>query len=296
MKNKKYLILFLLFFYTAPNYSADTVSIRYFPLNVGNIYVYMHMSAVGTYYSRARITRDTLMHERKYFFCTGFPNTAYGWCRTDTNTGSLYRYDTSQYCKRLEPYDVLVDSLAMRNGGYMCYNSSINCLGEGNINLFGIPTQQLGFYEFVGAFAYYHAYAKDFGFLSGSINGGGVELVGCVIKGVLFGDTTIPPIGIVGEAEFTPEKYFLFQNYPNPFNPSTTIKYAIPEAGERHAFHVQLKIYDIHGREVTTLVNESKEAGYYEVKFNGSDFASGVYFYRLEAVEFTLSKKMVLIK
>jgi hypothetical protein len=88
-----------------------------------------------------------------------------------------------------------------------------------------------------------------------------------------------------------PNQFALSQNYPNPFNPETTIKYALPRDVK-----VVIKIYDILGREVSTLVNEFKKAGYYEVKFNGSNFASGVYFYRIEAQEYVVSKKMVLIK
>lgn len=88
-----------------------------------------------------------------------------------------------------------------------------------------------------------------------------------------------------------PTQFMLSQNYPNPFNPSTIIKYALPKDVK-----VIIKIYDILGREVQTLVNEFKKAGYYDVKFNGNNFASGVYFYRIETTDFTLSKKMVLIK
>ncbi len=85
--------------------------------------------------------------------------------------------------------------------------------------------------------------------------------------------------------------YALFQNYPNPFNPATTIKYAIPKT-----VNVELKIYDILGREVKTLVNETKTAGYYEVHFNADNFASGVYFYRLKAGDFIKTNKMIFLK
>jgi hypothetical protein len=88
-----------------------------------------------------------------------------------------------------------------------------------------------------------------------------------------------------------PRVFNLSQNYPNPFNPSTTIKYALPKD-----VNVNLKIYDLLGREVKTLVNEFKKAGYYEITFNFIDFASGVYFYRIEAGNYTNSKKMVIVK
>lgn len=88
-----------------------------------------------------------------------------------------------------------------------------------------------------------------------------------------------------------PGLFKLYQNYPNPFNPFTKIKYAVPKKVK-----VLLQIYDILGREVKTLVNEIKEIGYHEVSFNASNFASGVYFYRIEAGDFVESKKMVVLK
>lgn len=89
----------------------------------------------------------------------------------------------------------------------------------------------------------------------------------------------------------TTEVYSLSENYPNPFNPSTIIRYQIPQDGI-----VTLKIYDILGAEVATLVNEEKVAGKYEVNFNASHLASGVYVYRISAGSFTASKKLILLK
>jgi len=89
----------------------------------------------------------------------------------------------------------------------------------------------------------------------------------------------------------TPEKYSLSQNYPNPFNPSTTIEYQIPEM-----VNVNLVVYDILGRKVKTLVNEVQNAGNYKVIFNAEGIASGVYFYKLTAGNFTNIKKVVYIK
>ena len=88
-----------------------------------------------------------------------------------------------------------------------------------------------------------------------------------------------------------PASYSLAQNFPNPFNPSTTIRYQLPENGM-----VTLKIYDILGSEVATLVNEQKAAGRYEVNFNASSLASGVYIYKIQAGDFSASKKLILLK
>ena len=88
-----------------------------------------------------------------------------------------------------------------------------------------------------------------------------------------------------------PTDYVLKQNYPNPFNPSTMIEFSI-----KNNSWAKLIVYDMLGREVTTLVNENKSAGTYKVKFDASHLSSGVYLYKLETNGFTQSKKMLLLK
>ncbi len=92
-----------------------------------------------------------------------------------------------------------------------------------------------------------------------------------------------------------PTRFELSQNYPNPFNPSTKIKYSIPIGVNGNSL-IQLKVYDLLGREVATLVNGTKSPGNYEVNFNASSLASGIYFYRLQAGKFVQTKKMILLK
>jgi len=88
-----------------------------------------------------------------------------------------------------------------------------------------------------------------------------------------------------------PTAFRLEQNYPNPFNPNTIIKFELPKASQ-----VSLTVYDMLGREVSVLVNEKREAGVHEVKFEGSHLASGVYFYRLQAGDYVATKKLLLMK
>ena len=88
-----------------------------------------------------------------------------------------------------------------------------------------------------------------------------------------------------------PKEFSLSQNYPNPFNPATIIKYSVP----RSQF-VNLKVYDLLGKEVATLVNEEKPAGEYEVRFDASNLPSGLYIYRLQGQNINLVKKMMLLK
>lgn len=86
-------------------------------------------------------------------------------------------------------------------------------------------------------------------------------------------------------------EFKLYQNYPNPFNPSTTIQYSIPEAGK-----VSLKVFNILGEEIATLVNDYLEAGNYEIQFNAGNFSSGIYFYKIDSNNYSSVKKMILLK
>ena len=90
--------------------------------------------------------------------------------------------------------------------------------------------------------------------------------------------------------------FYLSDNYPNPFNPTTNIRYAVPAIGAKQALPVQLKVYDVLGNEVATLVNEKRQPGSYEVIFDASGLSSGMYFYSLTANTFSSTKKMILLK
>lgn len=96
---------------------------------------------------------------------------------------------------------------------------------------------------------------------------------------------------VEGQPSSIPDKYSLSQNYPNPFNPVTAIKYSIPNEG-----FVSLKIYNVLGSEVATLVNEFKNAGSYNVSFSAENLSSGVYYYKLKSGTFVETKKMILLK
>ena len=115
----------------------------------------------------------------------------------------------------------------------------------------------------------------------------------CTFHGQIFGMTGIINATSVGikQIESTVQKFELEQNYPNTFNPTTIIRFNIPQ----NSF-VSLKLYDLTGREIGTLVNSNLNEGGYSVDFNASKYASGIYIYRLQAGNFTDVKKMTLIK
>lgn len=95
----------------------------------------------------------------------------------------------------------------------------------------------------------------------------------------------------VENEETIPTVFKLEQNYPNPFNPSTKIKFAVPEKS-----NVLIKVYDILGSEVVTLVNQEMDAGWYENNFNAAGLSSGVYLFRMEAGNFISTKKMIYLR
>ncbi len=113
--------------------------------------------------------------------------------------------------------------------------------------------------------------------------------------------TRLKPVGIIPVSNKIADNFMLFQNYPNPFNPSTKIKFTIPENGKWKAGYgnVSLRVYNVLGKEIATLVNETLRAGEYEVTFSADNYdgiTSGVYFYRLETGGSVLLRKMILMK
>ncbi|MCC7159489.1 MAG: T9SS type A sorting domain-containing protein [Ignavibacteria bacterium] len=107
----------------------------------------------------------------------------------------------------------------------------------------------------------------------------------------------LSPTGINTVNGNVPDQFSLSQNYPNPFNPATKIRFSIPNVASSLSLNnVTLKVYDLLGREVLTLVNEQLKPGTYEVDFDGSRFSSGVYFYKLTTDAFVQTKKMILVK
>ncbi|OGU36239.1 MAG: hypothetical protein A2455_08225 [Ignavibacteria bacterium RIFOXYC2_FULL_35_16] len=97
--------------------------------------------------------------------------------------------------------------------------------------------------------------------------------------------------GVSDLDNLVPKTYSLSQNYPNPFNPLTKIRYEIPKEG-----NISIKVFDILGREITTLLNKHEQPGRYEIEWNAHNFASGIYFYRLQVESFIETKKMILLR
>lgn len=138
----------------------------------------------------------------------------------------------------------------------------------------------------------------DESFLNPSVNGDDV-MIDTYNNFSLIASEKIGTVTSIEEKNsLPPERFSLSQNFPNPFNPSTTIQYSIPVVEALSAvegLHVSLKVYDVLGREVATLVNEQKQPGVYKVNFDGSNLPSGIYIYRILTGSFSESRKMTLL-
>jgi hypothetical protein len=285
----------------------DTASAKYFPLAVGNKYVYLVEDIpipTTSYRIKATITKDTLIEGKKYFY---FSNPSFFnncWIRYDSLTGCILSYSLTGVCS---PYisDKIVDSLASKinnicTGCFFSFYNYRRCEDTINVTLFGnYQTKRKSFYH-DGMAVGHSFYARNLGlyyFSMSEFGGTSYTLLGCVLNGVVYGDTTLTEITKLNTE--IPDKFSLYQNYPNPFNPVTKIKFDIPSGFPLRAYgndRVVLKVYDIMGREIQTLVNEKLQPGTYEVTLDGTNFPSGVYFYQLRTGEFVNTKKLILLK
>jgi hypothetical protein len=193
----------------------------------------------------------------------------------------------------------------LTNHGSLTDNSLIDVIGQNaqSINLSSAINSQVRFYSMISGTAYqWMKNGTDINgqqseyliFPSMELTDYGVYKCRVTVAGnpVYSREITVNQVTEVPpENEIVANDFKLYQNYPNPFNPATIINYAI---GSNQ--FVQLKVYDVLGNEVTTLVDEEKPTGTYEVSFDANALASGIYFYQLKAGNYIETKKMVLIK
>jgi hypothetical protein len=186
------------------------------------------------------------------------------------------------------PNDEILDSLGSSVG-----NTLLNC-GFFDFKTCTYRSDSLLRFDYDGLAVGKGTYLKGVGYIS-SCSGepppcsGYTDMLGAVINGVLWGDTTLTTIKQTNST--TPGSLHLYQNYPNPFNPTTRIKFDIPNSG-----NVSIKIYDITGKEIIELVNQYLSPGTYEALWDADGFASGVYYYRLETDGFSKTNKMLLVR
>jgi len=322
MRIKILLIVFYLLY-------AWNSTAQFLPLRVGNVWVY-ECSTQGQFCggcigrTKVFILNDSIINGKTYYHCqitnvilNGACNNCGGaipfyMIRVDSVSANLFQYN-GQSCP-WSPNEVMLDSFKTRLRDSISVNCSrpnwqqYVCTDTNNIVIFGSSrsrrTYTLNGFESGGIRVYVNGIGLDTAIMN-TLEGGTYPctrkniLKGCVINGVLYGDTSML-VGINKISSEVPDNFSLSQNYPNPFNPNTVIRFQI--AGDKF---VKLIIYDAIGREVETLVDKKLEPGEYETEFDGTNLPSGVYFYKLSAeggvnseqlTNYTETKKMVLIK
>ena len=283
-------------------YGWDTTHAKYFPLEVGNVFVYnwiYYGNPPGSGVYRVKIVKDTIIYFKRYFKAS--PNfvtlSSYSsWLRVDSLTGNIYQYAGTGGCS-YNPEEYLVDSLRANlfDTARTCNsaNDDRKCYDTGSVSIFGNQTSKKDYNVLIFLDPTLRRYAKNFGIIYSSYGDPYPTyntLIGCVINGVVYGDTSVPT-GLNTISTQKPVQFKLYQNYPNPFNPVTNIRFDIPRSS-----HVNLIIYDALGREVATLVNEKLSAGSYKTEWDATNYPNGVYFYRVETNNFRETKRMVLVK
>jgi hypothetical protein len=225
------------------------------------------------------------------------------WLRVDSTTANVLSYTTSGGCS-WSTNESLQDSFKARLHDSIRYNcqppaqyNAYVCTDTNNTTVFGVSRQARSYTYFGFEDQWVRSYAKGIGLYAANtshlgISGcmSGTNLRGCVINGILYGDTSML-VGIKQISTEIPENYALHQNYPNPFNSKSKIKFQIAKFQD-----VKLIIYDALGKKLQILVNEELQPGTYEVEWDGTNFPSGIYYYRLTADDYSQTKKMVLIR
>jgi len=286
--------------------------LNYYPLAVGNKWVYDYIidpddpglpNDAGIYIRE--VLKDTILANgnlyAKLYDETLNYFAAIIYERVDSSSGKVYRYyeDPTLENNEYVIHDLLAEIEDTITSSRNNYGESLFTTVQqtGTFKKWGITKPKKIYQEYsllmltysltqeVGLDSLYFIF--DFGY-------GRTDLKGTILNGTVYGDTTV--VSVEDETPNLPTEFSLSQNYPNPFNPSTAIRFTIPSNVKRETSNVTLKVYDILGREIATLVNEEKSAGSYEVEFDATNLSSGVYFYQLRAGGFVDTKKLILIK
>ncbi len=279
---------------------------NFFPMHVGDYWLYASYDNVTEEirYSSYTVISDTVINGKTYYgkkYRNYNINYEYfeGYFYSNNENATLYVLDTADFNNNgVLNEDLLCDSLFVPYG--ITYNSYLETHFsplpfEHTVydSLWYIIDNDTLLTRIVGVDIYYSLFYTDkLGVTKIFLEGPTIYLLGAIIDSVQYGT-----IVDIEETETQPQGFVLYQNYPNPFNPTTTIKYMIPQINNVETLHAtSLRIYNLLGEKVATLVNEKQSPGEYSVQFDASNLPSGVYFYTLRAGNYTATKKMILLK
>ena len=286
--------------------------LAYYPLAIGNKWVYNYKlitnignSHLATTFVRSKeVIGDTTAANGKLYYHLTEGN-LHNLERIDTLDGKVFQY--YEHPNLSEKEYVIADLIGEVGDTVITFNPSLpnyqSYLIMDSINMFnqfGLTKTRKNFIQLTDSvsrkFSLTEGLGMDFSHTTfiENLKYSEQELKGCVINGIVYGDTTLTEVN--EKPNTIPAEFRLEQNYPNPFNPSTKIGWQLPVSS-----WVTLKIYDVLGREVSTLVDEYRNSGRYEVEFivgqeSFPAITSGIYFYRLKAGNFVETKKMILLR
>jgi hypothetical protein len=277
--------------------------VNLYPLAIGNKWIYLTVSVVNPniIYGVAlnEVIGDSIAANGKLYYHLKDKD-YHSLERVDTVDGKVYRFyehpnlTESEYVI-IDLFSEVGDTLITFNPGYPGLTSYLITTSIDSFYKWGSTRLRKNFTQNTFPVISHFVYGEDLGMdhYTSVLIGYSVyferSLKGCVINGIVYGDTTLT--GIDDEEKPIATEFRLEQNYPNPFNPSTIINFQLPVSSD-----VTLKVYDILGNEIATLVNEEKPSGSYEVGFDGKGLPSGIYFYQLKSGSFVETKKMLMIK
>jgi hypothetical protein len=309
------LVLFsthLLLLFLAPSSPAQTDSSKsdFFPVHQGDVWQY-YVGPFGMlgHLQTARVqTTDTLLPNGfHYAQVVGSPLSGSPFFRVDSlfrlqQYASLYgdtcggAYQEINYFRLNEKDSAVWETCSdignqlLREPFYMRLNkmSIVNAFGEIRQVLEFQPGGTMARDSIAFTLGDRFIFASGIGFVVSELqNGNSAQLTGAIINGVQYGTIQTDVRRVQGMLT----NVQLGQNYPNPFNPTTTIRYALTSRS-----HVTLSVFNTLGQQVATLVNESQDGGYHDVRFDGSGLASGVYFYQIVAGTYVATKKLVILR
>jgi hypothetical protein len=252
--------------------TGDTATIQdYLPTKV----VYNTID-VRTYF------QDTTIYSKEYWVIDSLSHPGYFSFRGPDDCGDYIFFDTEAWSKRKScgPWQNLkgVDTNWLKRRLLHEYDYWDNVHGHVITTYYHLTVKGIGI-------------VKSYGYAP-IIEYSPISLAAAVIDGVKYGDTTLTSISKqFQDDKYVPSAFQLLQNYPNPFNPTTRIEFSLPKASR-----VILKIHDLLGKEIGTLINEKLPAGVHSTIWNATNYPTGIYFYRLQTENFSKTKKLLLIK
>ncbi len=288
-----------------------TEALKYYPLQTGSYWEYMDYyisynpyEEDSSFYS-LEVSGDTVLSNGKSYkvlLRKSIPFNGYTgkwYTRVDTLTACVYNYTTEPVFPENE---FLFDSLLADSGDIFAGSFSGHSFGGGNFfqtecldvytdTLFGLATNFKDFQDESDIPAVTYTMGKGLGLIASyawELAYWSTSLKYAKINGVEYGTQITAVSDKINEQ---PENFLLYQNYPNPFNPVTNIEFLLPHPG-----FVTLKVYDVLGNEIRTLVHEEKNSGRYKVTFDGANLSSGIFFCVMRSGNFVQSRKMMLIK